>query len=174
MDNILSLVVMLVVFEGLVIISLIALVVYLMRTKRQDNNNGYKEIYDAGLIQAKAIFEEDLKKLATKYAEELAAYKFFEECDGVDIDLSHISEETQKRVLALSFKKAESAVALCENNLSKVRDAIAHHQKRIAEGYDSSLTKVSAMKNQEKYAIEHLEQTKLHLDHLTKIVQSAT
>jgi len=147
-----------------------------MRTKSNERtctiihskDQAQRELIDKGLIQAKLIFEEQLRDLSAKYAEELATLRFFEELGDTKVDISQVGTETKNRVLALSIKKAEDAIVLCEKGLSSVRDRIFIIQKQIAEGYTNLNYKIVDLKEQEKHAMKHLGEAQTRLDNLIK------
>jgi len=146
---------------------IIGLIVYFMRKNTSKNS-----VYENGLIKVEQAFNEKLEDLSAKYAEEFEAFKFFEKCEGIEIDIKRISTEAQKRALVLSIEKAESAIVLCEASLSCIRTEIAARQ-RMATKNELLNGSVARLKDQEKFAMRHLEEARMRLSNLTEARQSA-
>lgn len=148
----------------------VGLIVYFIRNGNLKNNSSYED----GIFQIKEVFEQELRDLAIKYAEEKAAFDFFEQFDGKQIDIAQICNEAQKRALALSIKGAETAIAMCENNLKEIRSSISENQKMVASGHGSFRNVVLDMKTQEGFAMKHLEEARVRFDILIEAGKSAT
>jgi len=164
MENILLLILIL----EIAIVGIVACVIY---AKKQKSNSA--GIYTNGLIHAKEVFEKELKDSSIKFANEMAALKFFEQLNNTEIDIVQICNESQKRALVLSVKCAETAVALCERSLSKIRSSITESQSLVAAGVSSQCSVVSKMKEQEDFAMKHLEVAQMRLSKLIELGQSA-
>jgi len=167
MENILLLVVVLL---GLVVVFGICLAFCFKRKLEQVVNS--PGIYKEGLIDVQAAFERQLSDLSSKFAEEYAALKFFEDLGDTKINISHISTEAQKRVYALGIKKGETAIVLCEKSLSEIRERINYTQEQIAGGTNLEFS-ISRLKDQEKLAMKHLEEARMRLASLVKVGLSA-
>jgi len=161
---------------GLILeVAVVGLVVYFAFTKKRENGIVSVQVdYESELTQARLIFEKKLEDLATKYAEELEAIKFFDEIENIEIDISQISIETQNRVLALCIKKSEIAVVLCESSLGQIRIKICDTQKRIANGESFLDNSIAKLKEQERFAMKHLEDAQARLKNLIKIGRSVS
>lgn len=163
MENILTLLSVLLATESILIIGVM---VYFMRTPRQRRTGN---LYDDALIRMQAAFDEKTRELAAKYAEEMEALKFFEKMDGVKIDIPQISQETEKRILALRIKKAESAIILCEESLDHIRSKIVSKQKDVINYGNIHAADLKAMKDQEGFAMKFLSDAQARLDSLTNL-----
>lgn len=166
MENILTLLSVLLAAESILIIGVM---VYFMRPKSRAGDVSY----DNTLAQVQSIFDAKIDEIATRYAEEMAALKYFEQIDGVEINIPNISSEATKRVLALNIKKAETAIVICEESLNYIRARIAHYQKQVSDGYSIFASDISRLKEQENFAMKHLSEAQTRFNILVKTGQNS-
>ena len=162
---------------ALVAILLFAILVVSIR-KSKFQEAGIQKLRQLIIEGVQSLFEDELKAIATAYAEERKLIQWIGEmANKGNVDVTRLAEGVEQRAYALAIKKAEDAYTLAENSLAKLRREIADENAKLFElisrGYtqsaDDTKKHLVALQNQEMYALRRLNDTRQELYNLTSM-----
>ncbi|MBQ6510602.1 hypothetical protein IJI94_01385 [Candidatus Saccharibacteria bacterium] len=162
---------------ALVAILLFAILVVSIR-KSKFQEAGVQKLRQLIIEGMQSLFEDEVKAIATAYAEERKLIQWVEEAaKSGTLDVNSLAGDVEKRAYALAIKKAEDAYTLAESSLAKLRREIADQNAKLFElisrGYtqsaDDTKKHLVALQNQEMYALRRLNDTRQELYNLTSM-----
>lgn len=159
-----------------VILLFAILMVSIRKSKFQEA--GIQKLRQLIIEGMQSLFEDELKAIATAYAEERKLIQWIGEmANKGNVDVTRLAEGVEQRAYALAIKKAEDAYTLAENSLARLRREIADENAKlfelISKGYtqsaDDTKKHLVALQNQEMYALRRLNDTRQELYNLTSM-----
>ncbi len=166
-----------------IIAALLVAVLVVFAKKNQLNEIGISHIRQLIIDSAQKLFEDELKSIATAYAEERKLIQWIGEmAEKGNVDVTRLAEGVEQRAYALAIKKAEDAYTLAEDQLAKIRREIAEKNQtllvHIGKNYTASAEEdkkaLVALQSQETHAVKRVIETRHELYNLTSMSTGGT
>ncbi len=156
---------------------LVAVLVVFIR-KNQLMEVGISHIRQLIIDSAQKLFEDELKNIATAYAEERKLIQWIGEmAEKGNVNVTRLAEGVEQRAYALAIKKAEDNFTLAQTTLADLRRKIADENSKllsnIGKGYlvsaEENKKALIALQKQEAHAVQREIQARHELYNLTSM-----